>query len=1200
MEATQLFWLAPIGSVMALVYSYYFYASMMKSDPGSEKSQEIAGYVKEGAKSYLLAQYKIVGLFFIIAFAFFAFLAFVLEVQSPWTPIAFLTGGFFSAISGYLGMKTATSASNRTAAAAGISLNSALQIAFRSGAVMGFVVVGLGLLDISIWWKILNYVLNNKELFKESIFAVNNYTEVTTIMLTFGMGASSQALFARVGGGIFTKAADVGADLVGKTEAGIPEDDPRNPACIADNVGDNVGDVAGMGADLYESYCGSILATAALGAAAFNTPELQSLQLNSILLPMTIAGIGIVFSIFGTYKINTKEEANQKELMESINYGVNFAAFFTAITSVALVRSLLPGHFEIFGSIVTGLMAGIIIGWATNYYTSEDYQPTANIAEQATTGSATVIIEGISTGMLSTAIPVITVCIAILLSYGFANGFTNPAMGLYGIGIAAVGMLSTLGITLATDAYGPIADNAGGNAQMSGMSPEVRKRTDALDSLGNTTAATGKGFAIGSAALTALALIGAYLEEIRMALLRIAKFSGDPLNKLIFPTPDTGIEIDKATLYDFMSYYNVNLMNPVVLTGIFIGSMLVFVFCAMTMKAVGRAAHSMVEEVRRQFKEIPGLLKGEPNAKADYASCVAISTQGAQKEMVVPSLLAIIIPILVGLLLGVAGVIGMLAGGLSTGFVLAIMMSNAGGAWDNAKKYIESGQFGGKGSENHKAAVVGDTVGDPFKDTAGPSLNILIKLMSMVAVVIAGLTVNYSPKIQEIIGLNPKELSNRKAYAIVRGMQDTEDLYESKQNSSSIFDDPLLGTEDIILPTDEDMLRVKTSTTDTDKGSKPAAQTTTAPATSKPVKPAATSGFDSDFSDGFDTPATDKKETQPATSGGFDSGFGGGFDSFDSTPATDKKEETKSDTSGGFDSGFGGGFDSFESTPATDKKEETKSDTSGGFDSGFGGGFDSFDSTPASTEKKEDAKPATSGGFDAGFDSFDSTPAPAEKKEEAKPAASSGFDTFDTPAPAEKKEEPKASEPAKVVESKTEEPKSDASTGFEGGFDSFDAPAATEKKEEAKPTEPAKVEATTENKTETPVPAEPAKVEEKTETKAEEAAPVEPAKVEATTETKAEEVAPVEPAKVEATTETKAEKASPVEPAKVEATTETKAEKPVPAESTKVEQKLEDVKANISEKVENSINKATEAIKEKIENKVEEKKDAFSGGFDNF
>ena len=1173
MDATQLYWLAPIGSVMALVYSYYFYASMMKSDPGSEESQKIAGYVKEGAKSYLLAQYKIVGLFFIIAFAFFAFLAFVLDVQSPWTPIAFLTGGFFSALSGYLGMKTATSASNRTAAAANHSLNSALQIAFRSGAVMGFVVVGLGLLDISIWWKILNFVMNNKEMFKESIFAVNNYTEITTIMLTFGMGASSQALFARVGGGIFTKAADVGADLVGKTEAGIPEDDPRNPACIADNVGDNVGDVAGMGADLYESYCGSILATAALGAAAFNTPELQDLQLNSIVLPMAIAGIGIVFSIFGTYKINTKEEANQKELMESINYGVNFAAFFTAVTSVALVRSLLPGHFEIFGSIITGLMAGIIIGWATNYYTSEDYPPTANIAEQSTTGSATVIIEGIATGMLSTAIPVITVCIAILLSYGFANGFTNPAMGLYGIGIAAVGMLSTLGITLATDAYGPIADNAGGNAQMSGMSPEVRKRTDALDSLGNTTAATGKGFAIGSAALTALALIGAYLEEIRMALLRIAKFSGNPLSRFIYPTPDKAIPIEKASLYDFMNFYNVNLMNPVVLGGIFIGSMLVFVFCAMTMKAVGRAAHSMVEEVRRQFKEIPGLLKGEPNAKADYASCVAISTQGAQKEMVVPSLLAIIIPIVVGLLLGVAGVIGMLVGGLSTGFVLAIMMSNAGGAWDNAKKYVESGQFGGKGSENHKAAVVGDTVGDPFKDTAGPSLNILIKLMSMVAVVIAGLTVNYSPSIQYLIGLNPNELSNRKAYAIVSGAQDTEDLYSSKQSSSSLYEDPLLGTEDIILPTDEDMLRIKTLPADSKNEPKPAAQTPSIPTVSKQEKPAASSGFDSDFGGGFDSTSTEKQETKPSTSGGFDSGFGGGFDSFDTPAATEKKEEAKPATSGGFDSGFGGGFDSFDAPAATEKKEEAKPDTSGGFDSGFGGGFDSFDA-PATTEKKEEAKPSTSGGFDSGFDSFDA-PAATEKKEEAKPAEPAkaetpkadtssgfdgGFDSFDAPATTEKKEEAKPAEPAKA-----DTPKADTSSSFDGGFDSIGAPVATENKEEVKPAEPAKAE----------------------ETKPEEVKPAEPAKAE---ETKPEEVKPAEPAKVE---ETKSEEVKPAEPAKTE---ETKLEETKNDSSPKAENVLNKVQEKVEEKIENKLNEAKEQVKEK----VEEKKDAFEAGFGGF
>ncbi len=1105
MDATLLFWLAPVGSILALLYSYYFYASMMKADPGSEKSQEIAGFVKEGAKSYLLAQYKIVGLFFIIAFAFFAFLAYVLEVQSAWTPIAFLTGGFFSALSGYLGMKTATSASNRTAAAANDSLNSALQIAFRSGAVMGFVVVGLGLLDISIWWRVLNFVLKNPQMFNESIFAVHSYTEITTIMLTFGMGASSQALFARVGGGIFTKAADVGADLVGKTEAGIPEDDPRNPACIADNVGDNVGDVAGMGADLYESYCGSILATAALGAAAFSSPELNNLQLNSILLPMTIAGVGIVFSILGTYSINTKEDATQKKLMDSINRGVNFAAFFTAVTSIALVNSLLPGHFEIFGSILTGLMAGIVIGWATNYYTSEDYPPTVNIAEQSTTGSATVIIEGIATGMLSTAIPVITICVAILLSYGFANGFTNPAMGLYGIGIAAVGMLSTLGITLATDAYGPIADNAGGNAQMSGMSPEVRKRTDALDSLGNTTAATGKGFAIGSAALTAMALIGAYIEEIRMALLKIAKFSGKSMDNFIYPTPEKSVPIESATMYDFMSYYNINLMNPVVLAGLFIGSMLVFVFCALTMKAVGRAAHSMVEEVRRQFKEIPGLLSGE--GKADYASCVAISTQGAQKEMLVPSLLAIFVPIAMGMMLGVAGVIGMLIGGVSTGFVLAIMMSNAGGAWDNAKKYVESGQFGGKGSDNHKAAVVGDTVGDPFKDTAGPSLNILIKLMSMVAVVIAGLTVNYSPNIQYLIGLNPTELSYKKAYTMVSGDQDTEDIFITRENSNSIFEDPLLGTEDIILPSDDDMLRVKSPAKDSKTGAKPQESVSTS------SKPAQT-------------------QTQ-SSSGGFDSGFGGGFDSVDQSSTS---KETKSDTSGGFDSGFGGGgFDSFDS-PADTKKPETKSDTSGGFDSGFGdGGFDSFDA-PAET-KKEGTKSDTSGGFDSGFDSFDA-PATIDSTQ-------GGFDTFDAPA-----------------EPKKEEPKQEAASGFEGGFDSFDAPVA-EKKEEPAPAEPAKAEEAP--KAEAAAPAEPVKAEEAP--KAEAAAPAEPAKAEEAP--KAEEAVPAEPVKAEEAP--KAEEPTASEPSKTEGAkniVEKKLEEVKTDVTDKVETKINEATEAIKEKVE--------------------------------
>jgi K(+)-stimulated pyrophosphate-energized sodium pump len=809
-DAQLFFWLAPAGSLLALFFAYYFFTTMMQSDPGSEKSQEIAGYVKEGAMSYLWAQYRIVGIFFVVAFAFFSFLAFFLKVQSPWTPFAFLTGGFFSGLSGYLGMKTATNASNRAAAAAAKSLNQGLQVAFRSGAVMGFVVVGLGLLDISIWWKVLTWVMEQKDLlFKESMFAVHDYMEITTIMLTFGMGASSQALFARVGGGIFTKAADVGADLVGKTEAGIPEDDPRNPAVIADNVGDNVGDVAGMGADLYESYCGSILATAALGAAAFSTPELLKFQLNSILLPMAIAGSGIIFSLIGIYFVKTDEDASQKELMGALGRGVNSSSILTAIGSAILTYKLLPDHFYVLGSIITGLMAGIIIGWATEYYTSSDYEPTQGVAGQSTTGPATVIIEGMATGMLSTGIPVITVCLAIILAYSFADGFTNPSMGLYGIGIAAVGMLSTLGLTLATDAYGPIADNAGGNAEMSCMGPEVRKRTDALDSLGNTTAATGKGFAIGSAALTAMALLGAYVEEIRIGMVRAAKYSESQLDQYVFPSVEKAVPIAKASMSDFMGYYDVNLMNPLVLVGIFLGAMLVFVFCAMTMKAVGRAAHSMVEEVRRQFREIPGLLSGEGDAKADYASCVEISTKGAQKEMITPSLIAIIVPVLVGLFLGVAGVMGLLIGGLSCGFAVAIMMSNAGGAWDNAKKYVESGQFGGKGSDNHKATVVGDTVGDPFKDTSGPSLNILIKLMSMVAIVVAGLTVTYSPQIQFYFGFNPTEIRYKEEYNKLLSAREvslpslTEEAKTSK-NSSIFEEDPLMGTEDIILPESDD------------------------------------------------------------------------------------------------------------------------------------------------------------------------------------------------------------------------------------------------------------------------------------------------------------------------------------------------------------------------------------------------------------
>ncbi len=895
-DAQLFFWLAPLGSLVALFFAWYFYSTMMKSDPGNEKSREIAEYVKEGAMSYLWAQYKVVGIFFIVAFAFFAFLSFVLHVQSPWTPLAFLTGGFFSGLSGYLGMKTATNASNRTAAAAAKSLNQGLQVAFRSGAVMGFVVVGLGLLDISIWWKILTWIMSVKDtVFKDSIFAVHDYMEITTIMLTFGMGASSQALFARVGGGIFTKAADVGADLVGKTEAGIPEDDPRNPAVIADNVGDNVGDVAGMGADLYESYCGSILATAALGAAAFSAPELLPFQLNSIILPMAIAGAGILFSLMGIYFVSTEDDASQKELMGALGRGINVSSLLTAVGSAILVWKLLPEHIYVLGSIITGLMAGIIIGWATEYYTSSDYEPTKEVAGQATTGPATVIIEGLATGMMSTGIPVLTVCFGIILSYGFADGFNNPAMGLYGIGIAAVGMLSTLGLTLATDAYGPIADNAGGNAEMSGMGPDVRKRTDALDSLGNTTAATGKGFAIGSAALTAMALLGAYIEEIRHGLLRVAKFSESQLDNYIFAGSEKAVPIAKATMADFMAYYNITLMNPLVLVGVFLGAMMVFVFCAMTMKAVGRAAHSMVEEVRRQFKEIPGLLKGEAGVKADYASCVAISTKGAQKEMLAPSLLAIISPILVGLVLGVGGMIGMLVGGLACGFAVAVMMANAGGAWDNAKKYVESGAMGGKGSDNHKATVVGDTVGDPFKDTSGPSLNILIKLMSMVAVVVAGLTVSYSPKIQYYFGFAPTEISYKEEFSKLLNAREVKlpALNETEKvgKTSQIFEeDPLMGTEDIILP---------------DEGSvtAPAAPKTTE---EKPVevKPAATEKKPADapasggFSGGFEalneggadeTTTTDAATEEPAS----------GETASDETPAA--SETTEAPAAGGFE-----------------------------------------------------------------------------------------------------------------------------------------------------------------------------------------------------------------------------------------------------------------------------------------------------------
>lgn len=728
-----LFWLVPISSVLALLFAWYFYKQLMKTDEGTPQMKKIALYVRRGAMSYLRQQYKVVGLVFLVLVILFSIMAFGFGVQNKWVPVAFLTGGFFSGLSGYLGMKTATYASARTANAARTSLNRGLRIAFRSGAVMGLVVVGLGLLDISFWYLLLNAVIP-----AEAMNPAHKLCVITTTMLTFGMGASTQALFARVGGGIYTKAADVGADLVGKVEAGIPEDDPRNPATIADNVGDNVGDVAGMGADLYESYCGSILATAALGAAAFIGTGNTEMQFKAVIAPMLIAAVGIILSIIGIFAVRTKENAGMKELLKALSTGTNLSSVLIVIGTFLILWMLnITNWVNIAFAVVVGLLVGIIIGQSTEYYTSQSYRPTQKLSESGKTGPATVIISGIGLGMISTTIPVIAVVAGIILSYWLASGFdfTNIGMGLYGIGIAAVGMLSTLGITLATDAYGPIADNAGGNAEMSGLGEEVRHRTDALDSLGNTTAATGKGFAIGSAALTGLALLASYIEEIRIGLERI----GTTLLEL---PSGISITIREASFTDFMMYYDVTLMNPKVLSGMFIGSMMAFLFCGLTMNAVGRAAASMVEEVRRQFREIKGILEGK--AEPDYARCVQISTQGAQREMVFPSLLAIIAPIVTGLLFGVPGVIGLLIGGLSSGFVLAIFMANAGGAWDNAKKYVEEGNFGGKGSEVHRAAVVGDTVGDPFKDTSGPSLNILIKLMSMVAIVMAGLTVSWS------------------------------------------------------------------------------------------------------------------------------------------------------------------------------------------------------------------------------------------------------------------------------------------------------------------------------------------------------------------------------------------------------------------------------------------------------------------------
>jgi K(+)-stimulated pyrophosphate-energized sodium pump len=721
------------ASLIALGFAWFFFKQMMKKEEGTDTMKKIALHVRKGAIAYLKQQYKVVGLVFLVMIFVFSLMAFF-NLQNSWVPFAFLTGGLFSGLAGFFGMKTATYASARTANAARDSLNDGLRVAFRSGAVMGLVVVGLGLLDMAVWYIFLDHFIADDGGHKLMI--------ITTTMLTFGMGASTQALFARVGGGIYTKAADVGADLVGKVEAGIPEDDPRNPATIADNVGDNVGDVAGMGADLYESYCGSILATMALGAASFAfSPEMQ---LKAVFAPMLIAAVGVLLSIIGIFLVRTKEGASMKQLMSSLNKGVNVSSLFIIAATFGIFYLLgLQNWVGISFSVVIGLIAGIIIGQATEYYTSHSYKPTRKVAASSQTGPATVIISGLGLGFISTSIPVITICFAIILSFLSAIHFDvtnmltaqNLCMGLYGIAIAAVGMLSTLGITLATDAYGPIADNAGGNAQMSNLPEEVRQRTDALDSLGNTTAATGKGFAIGSAALTALALLASYIEEIKIALLRV----GDTV--LEMSNGDT-VAVAEASFLDFMNYYNVSLMNPLVLTGVFIGSMMAFLFCGLTMNAVGRAAQDMVEEVRRQFRTIAGIMEGK--TEPDYARCVAISTKGAQREMLVPSLLAIIVPVLVGLIFGVAGVLGLLVGGLGAGFVLAVFMANAGGAWDNAKKHIEEGAFGGKGSDNHKATVVGDTVGDPFKDTSGPSLNILIKLMSMVSIVMAGLTAVYS------------------------------------------------------------------------------------------------------------------------------------------------------------------------------------------------------------------------------------------------------------------------------------------------------------------------------------------------------------------------------------------------------------------------------------------------------------------------
>jgi K(+)-stimulated pyrophosphate-energized sodium pump len=764
MVISSLFWIVPISALTALLFAWIFFKGMKKQDPGTEKMQEIAMYVREGAMAYLKSQYTVVTKVFIVLALLLAILAYM-GVQNPFVPIAFLTGGFFSGLCGYLGMNTATWASNRTAQGSSKSLNQGLKIALRSGAVMGLVVVGFGLFDIALWFLLLTKVIFTPEhmatglqwigltFVQKGIDQHQAFVEITATMITFGMGASTQALFARVGGGIFTKAADVGADLVGKLEAGIPEDDPRNPATIADNVGDNVGDVAGMGADLYESYAGSILSTAALGAALPAIVGQGDYQIKAIIAPMLVSAIGILLSIAGIYMVRTKEDASPKTLLRALLLGTGgSSALILVVLAVMAWADWIT--WGVFGAAVSGLVAGVVIGQATEYFTSDGYKPTQGIAKQSQQGPATVIIEGMAVGMFSTWVPVLTIVAGIIAAYGFAGGFHNFATGIYGVGFAAVGMLSTLGITLATDAFGPIADNAGGNAEMSALPEEVRERTDALDGLGNTTAATGKGFAIGSAALTALALVAAYMEEIKLWLGRLADKSVDGYKQIgdvlfykshapaVIQAGQHAVLVSDAGIKDFVSAYNLSLFNPILLAGLFIGAMMCFVFVAMAMKAVGRNAGRMVDEVRRQFKEIPGIMEG--TGKPEYAKCVAIATKGAQKEMVVPALMAIIVPVVTGIIFGVPGVVGLLMGGMTTGFTLASMLNNAGGAWDNAKKYIERGNYGGKKSECHKASIVGDTVGDPFKDTCGPSMNILIKLMSMVSVVMAGVTVAFS------------------------------------------------------------------------------------------------------------------------------------------------------------------------------------------------------------------------------------------------------------------------------------------------------------------------------------------------------------------------------------------------------------------------------------------------------------------------